>query len=113
VAVPPFVQDVLSALYYVRTLNLVVGKSIFIDNHAEKKIYPLEVKVYKKEKVEVPAGKFNCWKVEPFLKSTGIFRQEGRLIVWLTDDSRKLPVLMKSKVTIGSISVRLQEIKSK
>jgi hypothetical protein len=109
--IPPYVQDVLSALYYVRTLNLVVGKSAFVDNHSEGKIYPLEVKVHKREKVEVPAGKFDCLKVEPFLKSAGIFNNEGQLIVWLTNDARKIPVLMKTKVMIGSISARLQEIK--
>jgi hypothetical protein len=111
VVVPAFVQDVLSSIYYVRTLNLTVGKSVFIDNHAERKVYPLEVKVYKKERVEVPAGTFDCLKVEPFLKSTGIFKNEGRLIVWLTNDVYKVPVLMKSKVAIGSVSVRLQKMK--
>jgi hypothetical protein len=110
-AIPPYVQDVLSALYYVRTLDLVVGKSAFVDNHSERKIYPLEVNVHKREKVTVPAGKFDCLKVEPFLKSAGIFNNEGQLIVWLTNDDRKIPVLMKTKVMIGSISARLQEIK--
>ncbi|HEX7401580.1 MAG TPA: DUF3108 domain-containing protein [candidate division Zixibacteria bacterium] len=105
--VPDYVQDVLSAFYFVRTQDLQVGKSIQVDNHTDKKTYPLEVKVLRKEKVKVPAGEFDCVVVEPMLKTPGIFEQKGSLTVWLTDDEVKMPVLMKSKVFIGSISTEL------
>jgi hypothetical protein len=45
--------------------------------------------------------------VEPLLKSTGVFKSQGRIRVWITADERRLPVLMKSKVFIGSVSARL------
>jgi hypothetical protein len=45
------------------------------------------------------------------LKAGGIFKNKGRLVIWLTDDERRMPVLMKSKVAVGSISVVLQEVK--
>jgi hypothetical protein len=109
--VPDYVQDVLSAFYFIRTQDLQVGKSILIDNHTDKKTYPLEVKVLRKEKVKVPAGVFDCVVVEPMLKTPGIFEQKGSLTVWLTDDEVKMPVLMKSKVFIGSISTELTSYK--
>jgi len=109
--VPDYVQDVLSAFYFIRTQDLQVGKSILIDNHTDKKTYPLEVKVLRKEKVKVPAGVFDCVVVEPMLKTPGIFEQKGSLTVWLTDDEVKMPVLMKSKVIIGSISTELTSYK--
>ena len=49
--------------------------------------------------------------IEPLLRAGGIFKNKGRLVVWITDDERRMPVLMKSKVTIGSISVVLTEVK--
>jgi hypothetical protein len=106
-SVPAYVQDVLSAFYYVRTQDLKVGSSIFVDNHTDKKNYPLEVKVLREEKIEVPAGTFDCVVVEPILKASGIFKHKGKLTVWLTNDEAKMPVLMKSKVVIGSISTEL------
>jgi hypothetical protein len=106
-SVAEYVQDVLSAFYFIRTQDLKVGKSLFVDNHTDKKNYPLEVKVLKKERVKVPAGTFDCIVVEPILKASGIFQQKGSLTVWLTDDEIKMPVLMKSKVVIGSISTEL------
>lgn len=109
IPVPPFVQDVLSALYYVRTQTLEIGKSIFVDNHTDKKNYPLEVKVLKKERVEVDAGTFDCVVVQPILQAAGVFEQKGTLTVWLTDDQKKMPVLMKSKVVIGSITTELTD----
>lgn len=105
--VAEYAQDVLSAFYFVRTQELIVGKSIFVANHTDKKNYPLEVKVLRKERVKVEAGEFDCLVVEPILKTPGIFEQKGSLRVWLTDDEVKMPVLMKSKVIIGSISTEL------
>jgi hypothetical protein len=106
-----FVQDALSILYFARTQDLEVGKSIFIDNFTDGKMYPLEVRVLKRETVSVEAGKFDCLVIEPLLLSSGIFKHEGRLKVWLTDDRIKLPVLMKSKVLVGSITAELTDYK--
>ncbi len=110
--VPPDVQDALSSFYYTRYQALPVGGSIVFDYHASKKNKPLEVKIIGRERVKVPAGEFDCVVVEPVLRAGGIFRNEGRLVIWLTDDERRMPVLMKSKVTIGSVSVMLQEYRN-
>jgi hypothetical protein len=107
ISTPSFVQDALSVLYYVRTQKLKPGTSLFIDNFTDGKLYPLEVKVLRRERVTVKAGTFDCLVVEPLLQSVGVFRHEGKLTVWLTDDRLKLPVLMKSKILVGSISAEL------
>ncbi len=107
IAVAPYIQDALSVMYYCRTQNLEIGESIFIDNFTDGKHYPLEVKVIRRETIKVKAGKFDCLVLEPLLLSSGIFKHEGKLTVWLTDDRLKMPVLMKSKVLVGSISAEL------
>ncbi len=107
--IPLYTQDILSSLYILRTFNLEVGKNESIVVYSDGKIYSLEVIVHKIENVKVPAGEFRCLKIEPVLKSEGVFKQKGRLIVWLTDDERKMPVKMTSKVLIGSISTSLEK----
>jgi hypothetical protein len=107
VDVAPFVQDALSTLYYVRTQPLEVGKSLFLDNFIDGKKYHLEVQVLQRETVTVEAGTFDCIVVEPITQSVGLFKHEGKLKVWLTDDRLHMPVLMKSKVVVGSIAVEL------
>lgn len=110
--VPPHVQDALSAFYYTRFQALPLGGSVNFDYHASRKSAPMEVRVLGRQTVKTPAGKFSCVVIEPLLKAGGIFKNKGRLVIWLTDDERRMPVLMKSKVLIGSISVVLQEAKA-
>jgi hypothetical protein len=109
VPIAPRTQDVLSAMYYVRTLPLEVGQSISVANHTDGKNYPLVIKVLREETVTVDAGTFDCVVVEPILRGPAIFTQKGRLTVWFTNDKYKLPVLMKSKVVIGSVAAVLTE----
>ncbi|NOZ60851.1 MAG: DUF3108 domain-containing protein [Calditrichaeota bacterium] len=108
--IPPDVHDILTSFYFIRTQKLEVGKSLFLDNHADNKLYPLEVKVHKKERIRVKAGTFDCVVVEPILRAEGLFKSKGRLLVWLTDDERKIPVQMKSKIIIGYITAELKKM---
>ncbi|HUV31482.1 MAG TPA: DUF3108 domain-containing protein [Acidobacteriota bacterium] len=109
ISVTPHVQDALSMLYYVRTQPLQVGKPVFVESFVDGRRISLEVRVRRKETVTVEAGTFECFVVEPLTKSVGIFKHEGKLTVWLTDDRLRLPVLMKSKVIVGSISAELTD----
>lgn len=110
--VPARVQDALSAFYYFRTQALPVGGSIVFHYHSSQKSQPLQVKVLGRERIKTPVGTFNCIGIEPILKAGGIFQNSGRLVIWVTDDERRMPVLMKSKVAIGSISVVLVEART-
>ena len=101
------VQDVLSAFYHVRGMELKVGKSVWLDVHDINKRYDLEVEVLRKERIDVPAGEFDCFVVEPKLMSSGIFRREGKMQIWISDDEYRLPVIMRSKLYFGSVWAKL------
>jgi hypothetical protein len=107
--VAPFVQDALSVLYYVRTQPLVVGDSFTVNAFIDGRKLEFEVKVHRRETVKVEAGTFDCFVVEPLSQSVGIFKHQGRIQVWLTDDRVRLPVLMKTKVLVGSINAELTD----
>jgi hypothetical protein len=111
IPVAPRTQDVLSAMYYSRTLPLKVGHTFALANHTDGKNYPLIVKVLAAERITVEAGTFDCLVVEPFLRYPGIFTQKGRVKLWITNDRYKIPVLMKSKVIIGEVSAVLTDYK--
>lgn len=101
--------DVLAAFYRVRTLPLEVGQTIYLTSHDNRKNYPLKVTMHSRERVETPAGTFDCLVIEPTLRSGAFFKNEGKLTIWLTDDERRMPVLMRSRLPIGAISVELIE----
>ncbi len=101
------VQDILSSLYFTRTQKLETGKDIILDVNTQKN-WPLVIKVYKKERVKTPAGEFECYVVEPKIREEGIFVAKGKkLMIWLTADEERIPVLMKAEVFIGHVSARL------
>lgn len=101
--------DVLAAFYRVRTMPLEPGEEFFLDSFDNRKRYSIRVRVTGRERVTVPAGAFDCIVVEPTLKSGALFKHEGRLHVWITDDERRMPVLMRSRLTLGAVSAELTE----
>lgn len=108
-----WVQDVLSSLYLMRNLDLEVGKEYVFDAHSGDDTWPLKTKVLGKETVKVEAGTFDCLVLEPSIRGdAGIFKAQGKLKVWVTDDANKMPVKMKSKIPVGSISAELSTYKS-
>jgi len=111
VEIPLHVQDILSSLYFIRTFDLKVGKKETVEVYADGKVYPLQILVHKKEKVTVEAGTFNCFLIEPILKSEGIFSQKGKMLIWLSDDKNKIPVKMTTKIAIGNIAAKLKILK--
>ena len=105
----PGAKDIIASIYFARTLDLKVGKSFFINNHTDGKNYNLEIKVLKKEKVETPAGDFDCLVIQPVIEGGKVFATRDGLTIWLTDDEWKIPVLIRSKIMIGSIQAKLKE----
>jgi len=107
--IPAFVTDSLSAYYYFRTKEMTVGKPITIDVFDDKQLWQVEIQILRKERISTPAGTFNTILIKPLLKFEGIFQRKGDVYIWITDDSRKMPVRMKSKIVIGSIYADLIE----
>ena len=102
--VPPDIQDPLSSLYYVRTKqDFIVGKPIIVNVHEDDKNWAVEVYVLGKEKLKTSFGELNTIKLKTYPKYEGVFQNKGEIYIWLTDDARKIPVLMKSTISIGSI----------
>ncbi|GBD07443.1 hypothetical protein HRbin21_01270 [bacterium HR21] len=108
--IPRHVHDIVSAFYYVRTLNLSAmprDTVIRLQNFYGTKTYDLGVRIHGKQIVTVAAGTFRCVVVEPLVVEGGLFKSEGRILIWLSDDERKIPVKVATKVLIGTIDAEL------
>jgi hypothetical protein len=110
IPIPPATYDALSCLYYLRSLpTLVPGTTVVITVHHDRKNYRLEVRVESLERVKAPWGEVETVRVLAVMPFKGIFLNEGNIRVWLTNDVRRVPVMMKAKVIIGSVVARLIE----
>jgi hypothetical protein len=108
-SIPPFVQDVLSSLYYLRTQPLEVGKNFTLDANSGATTWPLSVHVLSRETIRVPAGRYECFHIEPILAGDGIFQASGRLEIWVTQAVPHIPVLLRSKVAVGAFDAEMTE----
>ena len=93
----PGTQDVLSAFYYVRNLDLAPGKVYSVPAHSSRRTYDLRVIVHGRERVEVAAGAWDCFVVEPVIEGEGLFKHEGRITLYISDDAHRIPQLTPSR----------------
>jgi len=105
------VTDVLSSFYLTRSLPLKLGEEYAIRVFSDKHIYSLKVVVDKHtHMIRVPAGRFDCLQIEPFIEGDAIFKlKDGKMQIWLTNDNRRMPVLIRSKVSVGAFDAELEK----
>lgn len=103
------VNDVLSAVYRLRAMDLRPGGRVEMDINT-KKNWHLSIKAAPKaEKVSTPYGRRKCVLLEPKLGEEGLFVAKAgrRMLVWITEDELKLPLVMKAEIFIGSVTAKL------
>ena len=106
----PSVPDPLdegALLYFVRTMDLEVGKTYTLNRYFRPDRNPVIVKVLRRETVDLPAGKYNTIVIQPIIKSKGIFSEGGQAQIWLSDDKDRIMVQMRVKLKGPTISLQL------
>jgi len=109
-AIPECVQDILSAVYYARSLPMTVGQSFEFPLNDGAKTIQLHVDVQAEEEITTEAGKFQTVRVEPDVFSGRLFTGKGRIFIWFTKDERRLPVQLRAQISVGTIHATLSEI---
>lgn len=113
--VKPNTQDLLSAFYYARTLDLQnakIGQEYIINTFFDREMYPLKIKFLGKEEIETSLGEFNCLKFRPMVEKGRVFKEEEDMTLWISDDANKVPIRLKTNLMVGSIKMDLVEHKN-
>lgn len=107
--IPSCVTDVISGFFYVASLPLAPGYSEIFPVNDNGKTTDVEVKVESRERVKSPLGQFDTLRVraEPV---SGSMKGKGVLWVWFSDDGRRIPVQMKSKLGFANLLFQLQQV---
>jgi len=109
-----YVQDIVSAFYYVRTWDFdtaEVGDRWLIDFFLDDSLYHSEIIFQGRDWVKTDFGKIYCMKFKPSMAVGEVFTDPYPMEMWVTDDENKVPVLMKSAVFIGSVKIELVEFR--
>lgn len=110
----PNAQDLVSAFYYARTLDLQSGKKgdIFtVPTFFDYENYPMKVKFLGRDTVKTELGKFRCLKFSPLLQKGRVFKENEEMTIWISDDQNKVPIRLETSLLIGSLKMDLSSYK--
>lgn len=106
--IPAYVQDIVSAIYYARTLDLASAKEndVFpFDLYLDQQVYNLSFKYLGTDVLSTEFGKVKCYKLRPQLVVDRVFRDEEDMTLWVSADKNKIPIRVQSKIYVGSLKV--------
>jgi len=108
--IPGYVYDPYSLFYVLRTKPLIIGETIRINTFGGKKISPIQIITKSEEVINTIYGSFNCLAVKPFRKGSTLLKNKGDMMIWFSNDKKKIPVQIKIKLQYGSMLLKIKEI---
>jgi hypothetical protein len=105
-------QDVLSAIYFIRTHPLEVGKSFVFFIGDGGRIYTIPVQVLEKKRMKTVLGRVDAFRVnaELFGPERMIDDEKGEFSLWVSADSRHLPLGGRIKTDYGTFDIKLKRV---
>jgi len=106
-------QDLITGLYMLRSLPLAVGKTFELLVSDSGAFYKVPVRVTAREKQKSMLGTQWCFRLEPeIFGANRLIDQEekGSMIIWITDDARRMPVRAQINASLGRVEVKLKSI---
>jgi hypothetical protein len=105
-------QDILSAIYFIRTQPLELGKTFEVFVGDGGRVYKVPVKVVEKKQIKTILGRVSVLRVTPELFGTDrlINDEKGEFSIWITDDTRHIPVAGRIKTDYGTFDIKLKRI---
>ena len=105
------VQDLLSAIYYLRTQPLEVGKNLELTLSDSGRVFQVPVRVIEKKRMKTVLGRVEVLRVEPQIYGpNGLVGGKGQFTIWMTNDSRRIPVSARIKTDYGTFDVTLRKV---
>ena len=105
-------NDISSSIFALRLLPFAVGKRFEIPVSDSGVVYRIPVPVTARELVKTAIGKVWCWRVEPEVFGNGrLVEQKGKLVIWVTDDDRRIPVKARIDASIGKVEIKIKDYK--
>ncbi len=105
---PAWIQDLLSAIYFVRTQPLKDADVIPIPISDGGEIYNIEVTAIRREEVKIGAGKYKAIQLDAKVFDGRYIKRSGEMLVWVTDDPARIPVRARIKTSGATITVDLK-----
>jgi hypothetical protein len=104
-------QDFITGLYSLRSMPLAVGKAFELIISDSGLIYKVPVRVTGRVKQKSVLGNLWCFRLEAeIFGENRLIEQEGSLFIWITDDTRRIPVRGQINAEIGRVEIKLKTV---
>ena len=100
------IQDMLSAFYYLRSLDnseLKVGSIKKLNIWIDDEMFPFQLKVVGIENVKTRFGYINTLKIVPQVLSGRVFKDKEGVTLWVSNDKNHVPIAIKAELAVGSL----------
>lgn len=102
------VNNEFSSFFNSRLMDFEIGKPFIVPTFADKKreevaVHPIGIK----EITGTVIGDVETVAIMPVMKFKGLYDKKGDTVIWYTNDECRVPVLIKSKIVIGSLVAKL------
>jgi uncharacterized protein YktA (UPF0223 family) len=115
VNIEPYTQDMISAFYHLRNIvdleTLQLGDEFTLPMFFDKENFEFKLKYLGEEIVKTKFGQVASLKFRPYVQSGRVFKEEESLTVWISKDANKIPLRIKAKLAVGSLTADLQSFK--
>lgn len=100
------IQDMLSAFYYLRSLDeseLKVGTVKKLNIWIDDEMFPFQVKVVGIERIKTKFGYISSLKIVPQVMSGRVFKDKEGVTLWVSNDKNHVPLAIKAELVVGSL----------
>ena len=106
-------QDIVSAIYFLRTLDLTPGNSFVIPISDSGRVYQVPASVVaEKKKMKSIVGKVSVVRIDVEIFGPGrpVEEGKGKMAIWVTDDERRIPIKARLSHDIGQLDITLKSM---
>jgi Protein of unknown function (DUF3108) len=108
--IPPCVQDIITAFYYVRSQPLRVGHDVKLAVNDGSKTTTVIAAVTARKEMQTPLGIHEALRVEPSVFGSLYEKRKGKLVIWFSDDKYHFPLRIRATLKLGAITGTLTSV---
>lgn len=112
--VPNNIHDIVSGYFFLRTINfdkVAEGEVIEVPTFFDGEVYKLRVRYVGKDVIKTKFGKTRVLRLNPLIPDNKLFKGEGAMRLWISDDVNKIPLKVQVELMIGSLEMDLKSYK--
>jgi hypothetical protein len=108
-SIPGFTQDALSALYVLRSIPMKPSDKFNMPVTDAGDVYKVQMQVMGSETMKTALGTLSALKIVPLITTEPGKKPPSGITIWISEDSRHLPVKIEAPLTLGTFVITLRK----